>query len=114
MTTKQEFLLEHNRLSPASLWATEEMLSRFRMEKSSVFKDNDWSVEKLRRPFIIWLTSLSLQEKEKIRNSNSRLDPKKPGTIVHAFNSYPRKRGISAREGSGLQKAPAIPAKSRF
>ncbi|MCX6758168.1 MAG: hypothetical protein NTX14_00485 [Candidatus Nealsonbacteria bacterium] len=115
MTTKEEFLLEHNRLSPASLLASEEMLSRFRAEKAVVFKDNDWSVEKLRRPFIIWMTSLSIQEKEEIKNSASRrAGQAKTGTVIEAFNSYPKKRGVSAREGRGLQKDEAAPAERRF
>jgi hypothetical protein len=115
MTTKQQFLLEHNRLSPTAMRATEEMLSRFRMEKAAIFKDEDWSVEKLRRPFILWMTSQSIQEREKNENSNRmELAREKSMAATHVFNSYPKKRGISAREGSGLQKAPAIPAKSRF
>lgn len=115
MTTKEEFLSEHNRLSPASLAATEEMLSRFRMEKAAIFKDNDWSVEKLRRPFIIWLTSLSIQEKEQIRNSAAKLSGQNnAATIIESFNSYPKKRGVSAREGRGLQRNEAVPAERRF
>jgi hypothetical protein len=63
MTKKRKFLLEHNRLSPPDLQATMSMLSRFRIEKGSLFKDNDWSVDKLRRPFISWLISLNLKER---------------------------------------------------
>ena len=63
MTTKQQFLIEHNGLSPANLPATEEMLTRFRAERASVFKENDWSIEKIRRPFILWLTSLPSEER---------------------------------------------------
>lgn len=115
MTTKEEFLSEHNRLSPASLAATEEMVSRFRAEKAMLIKDNDWSIEKLRRPFIIWLTSLSPQEKEQIRNTvPKRGGQEKAGTAIEAFNSYPKKRGVSAREGRGLQKSEAVPAERRF
>jgi len=59
MTKKQQFLAEHNRLSPSSLQATPSLLARFKNEKSWLFKkEKDWSVEKLRRPFILWLTSL--------------------------------------------------------
>jgi hypothetical protein len=63
MTKKQQFLTEHNNLSPSNLQATTENLSRFRLEKPGLFKDNDWSIDKLRRPFIIWLTSLNLKER---------------------------------------------------
>jgi len=55
---KEEFLEEHNKLSPKNLRATMPLLSRFRIEKASLFKDDTWSIDKLRRPFITWLTSL--------------------------------------------------------
>ncbi|MCJ7786985.1 hypothetical protein MUP06_02125 [Patescibacteria group bacterium] len=67
MTKKQQFLLEHNKLSPLNLKATTSLLSRFRIEKNLLFKDNNWSIDKLRRPFILWLTSLTAEEKENIK-----------------------------------------------
>ena len=67
MTTKEQFLSEHNRLSPLNLQATIALLSRFRIDKASLFKNDDWSIDKLRRPFISWLTSLPSGEKEKIK-----------------------------------------------
>ncbi len=67
MTKKENFLLEHNRLSPLNLQATMPLLSLFRIEKAKIFKDNDWSIDKLRRPFIFWLTSLSSTEKGDIQ-----------------------------------------------
>jgi len=66
MTKKQQFLEEHNKLSPLNLQATKSLLSRFKIEKASIFKDNDWSLDKLRRPFILWLTSLTVEKKESI------------------------------------------------
>ena len=66
-TTKEEFLLEHNKLSPLNLQATIALLSRFKTEKHSLFKDDNWSLDKLRRPFILWLTSLTTEEKENIK-----------------------------------------------
>lgn len=59
MTTKEEFLVEHNNLAPDNLQATMEVLSTFKKEKPNFFKgdDNDWSIAKIRRPFILWLTS---------------------------------------------------------
>lgn len=68
MTKKQQFLLDHNKLSPFNLLATMPLLSRFRIDKASLFKDNNWSIDKLRRPFILWLTSLSSEEKANIEN----------------------------------------------
>jgi len=70
MTKKQQFLLEHNRLASFDLQATPSMLSLFKVEKASLFKDNNWSVDKLRRPFIFWLTSLTPREKEGIKKIN--------------------------------------------
>jgi hypothetical protein len=64
MSNKQQFLLDHNKLSPANLQVTQEMLSRFRIEKAGLFKNNDWPTDKLRRPLIMWLTSLSIKERE--------------------------------------------------
>jgi hypothetical protein len=57
MTTKEQFLIEHNKLSPINLKATIDLLIRFKTEKPSLFKDDDWPVNKIRRPFIFWLTS---------------------------------------------------------
>jgi hypothetical protein len=69
MTAKQQFLEEHNKLAPEGLKATLFLLDKFRQEKSSLFKDNEWSLDKLRRPFIMWLTSLTIREKEGIKNN---------------------------------------------
>jgi hypothetical protein len=63
--SKEQFLEEHNRLSPACLGATIALLTNFKLEKSSLFKDDNWSIDKLRRPFIFWLTSLKSEEKAK-------------------------------------------------
>lgn len=64
MTNKEQFLIEHNKLSPLSLQATLVLLTRFRADKTSLFKDDNWSIDKLRRPFILWLTSLPLELKD--------------------------------------------------
>jgi len=71
MTKKQQFLLEHNKLSPLNLQATISLLSRFRIEKASLFKNDDWPIDKLRRPFILWLTSLKAEEKENIKKKKN-------------------------------------------
>ncbi|PIX88608.1 MAG: hypothetical protein COZ30_00420, partial [Candidatus Nealsonbacteria bacterium CG_4_10_14_3_um_filter_36_16] len=67
------FLLEHNKLSPLNLQATTSLLSRFRIEKTSLFKDDNWSIDKLRRPFILWLISLTAEEKENIKPPKASL-----------------------------------------
>ena len=64
---KHQFLDEHNRLSPLNLQTTLSTLSRFRLEKASLFKDDYWSIDKLRRPFILWLASLKVGEKGNIK-----------------------------------------------
>jgi len=73
LTKKQEFLLEHNKLAPSNLQATLLLLSRFKIEKSALFKNDEWPVDKLRRPFILWLTSLP-SEKMKINNEDDEQD----------------------------------------
>jgi len=67
MTKKQNFLLEHNKLSPLSLRATLLMLTCFKKDKPALFKDNEWSIDRLRRPFILWLTSLTKGALEDIK-----------------------------------------------
>ncbi|OGZ18753.1 MAG: hypothetical protein A2175_00495 [Candidatus Nealsonbacteria bacterium RBG_13_42_11] len=69
---KEEFLEEHNRLSPLNLQATTSLLSRFRMEKTLLFKNDDWSIDKLRRPFVLWLTSLTVEEKNNIDKKHEK------------------------------------------
>lgn len=59
MTTKEQFLIEHNRLSPLNLKATIDMLVLFKTEKPILFKSDDWPIDKIRRPFVFWLTSLA-------------------------------------------------------
>ncbi|MFH1582460.1 MAG: hypothetical protein ABIA08_01740 [bacterium] len=62
---QEQFLEEHNRLSPVNLKATLSLLSRFKTEKVSLFKDNNWSIDKLRKPFISWLLVSALEKKHK-------------------------------------------------
>ena len=63
--TKEQFLKEHNRLAPENLQATISLLSQFREEKASIFKDGDWYIDKFRRPFIMWLTYFLIKEEKK-------------------------------------------------
>lgn len=121
MTTKQQFLSEHNKLSPENLQATEEMLARFRIEKAAVFKDNDWSIEKLRRPFIMWLTSLSPREKSTLASFDSNIADGRTSETGRneiksspKFSSYPKKRGTSVKLKRANSEKPAVPAKRRF
>ncbi len=61
---KEEFLEQHNKLSPLNMQATLALLSHFKIDKSSLFKDDNWNLDKLRRPFITWFTSLKSEERE--------------------------------------------------
>jgi len=65
MTKKQNFLLEHNKLAPLNLHTTLAMLTCFKKDKPTLFKDknNEWSIDKMRRPFILWLTSSAKDKK---------------------------------------------------
>ena len=71
MTKKEQFLSDHNKLSPLNMQATVSLLSHFRIDKRTLFKDNSWNLDKLRRPFITWLTSLKSEEKEAINKSTN-------------------------------------------
>lgn len=65
---KEQFLIEHNKLSPENLCTTFALLTRFQEEKRPLLKDADWSF-KLRMPLILWLLSLPPEKKRKIRKS---------------------------------------------
>jgi len=75
--SKEQFLQEHNRLSPSNLQATLALLDRFKEEKRPLMKDDGWCLDKLRIPFISWLTAMQepdkknsgrLNKKEKYKN----------------------------------------------
>ena len=67
--SKEEFLEEHNKLSPTGLKATIPLLSRFKIEKPLLFKSGYWPMDKIRRPFILWLTSPELRKKLSIKKN---------------------------------------------
>ncbi len=67
MTTKEQFLTEHNKLAPTNLKATLNILTVFKKEKPKLFKGEGWPIEKIRRPFIMWLTSITKAQKEDIK-----------------------------------------------
>lgn len=68
MTTKEQFIIRHNSLSSLGMRATIGMLECFEIEKPALFKGGDCSIEKVRRPFVFWLSSLSDEQKEKMSN----------------------------------------------
>ena len=65
---KEQFLIEHNKLSPEDMQATFALLTKFQEEKRPLLKDNEWS-HKLRIPFILWLTSLPKEKKKSAKSS---------------------------------------------
>jgi hypothetical protein len=65
MTQQEQFLSEHNKLSPLKLKATFALLTRFKAEKPALFQGEEWPVEKLRRPFLLWMTSLPAARNDK-------------------------------------------------
>jgi len=69
MTTRGQFLIEHNNLSPLNMRATLGMLLFFEIKKPALFISGDYSIEKIRRPFVFWLTSLSDVQRTKMRKS---------------------------------------------
>ncbi len=69
MVSKEKFLEEHNKLSPANLQATFALLTKFQEEKKPLLKNNGWSVDKLRIPFISWLLSMP---DEKIKRGRAK------------------------------------------
>jgi len=77
MISKEQFLEEHNKLSPSNLKATLALLNRFKEEKRPLMKDDNWCLDKLRIPFISWLTAMQepknkvserLRKKQKYKN----------------------------------------------
>ena len=79
LISKEKFLEEHNRLSPSNLQATLTLLNRFKEEKRPLMKDDSWCLDKLRIPFISWLTAM--QEKT---DNKGRMSKKK-----ETYKNYP-------------------------
>ena len=65
LISKEQFLKEHNKLSPLNLQATLTLLDRFREEKKPDMKDDSWCLDKLRIPFISWLTAMQQKQEKK-------------------------------------------------
>ncbi len=72
LISKEQFLEEHNKLSPSNLRATLALLNRFREEKKPLMKDTDWCLDKHRIPFISWLAALPKAEKKSDKKSNKK------------------------------------------
>lgn len=77
--SKEQFLTEHNKLSPINLQATFALLTQFQEEKKPLLKDANWS-HKLRIPFIAWLLLLPPEKKKYLRKSTKQVYKDYPGT----------------------------------
>jgi hypothetical protein len=79
LISKEQFLQEHNKLSPSSLQATLTLLNRFKEEKRPLMKDDGWCLDKLRIPFISWLTAMQEKKEKNIGKSKKK----------EIYNNYP-------------------------
>ena len=80
LISKEQFLEEHNKLSPKNFKATFAMLTKFQQEKKPLLKDNDWCLDKLRIPFISWLSALPIKKERKSKQKKEK----------QIFKDYPR------------------------
>ena len=76
---KEQFLIEHNKLSPIHLQATFALLTQFQKQKKPLLKDSDWSF-KLRIPLIMWLESLPPVKETYVRKSKKQTYENYPST----------------------------------
>ena len=70
--TKEQFLIEHNKLSPLHLQATMTLLNRFKEEKRPLLTDKGWVIDKLRIPLISWLLALPPEKEMKHRGRKAK------------------------------------------
>jgi hypothetical protein len=63
LVNKEQFLIDHNKLSSPEWQATMQELSRFETEKPNLCKSGQWSIEKNRRHFVEWLSCLKPRNK---------------------------------------------------
>ena len=76
LISREQFLEEHNKLSPLNLKCTFAMLDRFKEEKLPLLKDGAWCLEKHRIPFISWLSRLpAIETKSKKGDSKYKNYP---------------------------------------
>lgn len=84
IVSKEQFLIEHNRLSPTNLQATFALLTRFQEEEKPFLKDSGWS-NKLRIPLITWLLTLSPEKKKSAQEPTLR----DSGQAKQEYKIYP-------------------------
>lgn len=77
--SKEQFLAEHNKLSPANLQATFALLTKFQEEKKPLLKDGNWS-HKLRIPFISWMIALPQEKQKQVKRTTKQVYKNYPET----------------------------------
>lgn len=78
--SKEQFLIEHNKLSPLHLQATLVLLTQFQEAKKPLLTDNTWSIDKLRMPFISWLLALPKIKEENYKKKEKQIFKNYPET----------------------------------
>ena len=79
--TKEQFLDDHNKLSPDRLQATFALLTKFQEEKKPMLKDAEWS-HKLRIPFISWMLTLPKKQERSKKQVGNKIYKNYPDTEV--------------------------------
>jgi len=79
--TKEQFLEEHNKLSPKRLQATLALLNKFQEEKKPRLKDTEWS-HKLRISFISWMLTLPKKHEKIKKKVESQIYKNYPDTEI--------------------------------
>jgi len=80
--SKEQFLIEHNKLSPVNLQTTFAGLTLFQTTKKPLLKDGNWSL-KLRIPLISWMSTLPLVRAKYVRKSTKQ-----------EFKNYPETHNV--------------------
>ena len=80
LINKDQFLIEHNKLSPINLQVTLSLLTQFQEEKRPLLKNNGWCIDKLRIPLVLWLISLPPEKNKRIRKPKKQLYKNYPET----------------------------------
>lgn len=84
LISKEQFLEEHNKLSPANLQATLVLLNKFKEEKKPLLKDDEWCLDKHRIPFMSWLSTLPAAEKKSTKIKEKQIYINYPETHYEA------------------------------
>lgn len=76
---KEQFLIEHNKLSPKHLQVNFALLTKFQEEKRPMLKDTQWS-HKLRIPLISWMSSMPQDKIKAVKKMKNQIYRNYPET----------------------------------